>query len=109
MKSSFKETRNHLEALQLKLNKHNERLHEARETYNKLHEEQLKIQSDMQKLKHLKDKQEDLYTREVTVGEMVEKLREDLADAETQLDSGTEKLEKLKVCFSYFQIEFVIK
>lgn len=97
LKSSFKETRNHLEALQLKLNKHNERLHEARETYNKLHEEQLKIQSDMQKLKHLKDKQEDLYTREVTVGEMVEKLREDLADAETQLDSGTEKLEKLKL------------
>lgn len=97
LKVSFKETRNHIEALQLKLNKHNERLHEARETYNELHEEQLKIQSDMQKLKHLKDKQEDLYTREVTVGETVEKLRENLANAETQLDSETEKLEKIKL------------
>lgn len=98
LKTSFRETRNHIEALQLRLNKHNERLHEARETYNKLHEEQLKIHSDMQKLKHLKDKQEDLYTREVTVGEKVEKLREDLADAENQLDSGTQELEKIKVC-----------
>ncbi|KMQ92902.1 dna repair protein rad50 [Lasius niger] len=97
LKSSFKETRNHIEALQLRLNKHNEKLHEARETYNELHEEQLKIHSDMQKLKHLKDKQEDLYTREVTVGETVEKLREDLADAENQLDSGTQQLEKLKL------------
>ncbi|XP_050464674.1 DNA repair protein RAD50 [Cataglyphis hispanica] len=97
LKTSFRETRNHIEALQLRLNKHNERLHEARETYNKLHEEQLKIHSDMQKLKHLKDKQEDLYTREVTVGEKVEKLREDLADAENQLDSGTQELEKIKL------------
>lgn len=51
----------------------------------------------MQKLKHLKDKQEDLYTREVTVGEKVEKLREDLANAENQLDSGAQQLEKMKV------------
>ncbi|XP_029680101.1 DNA repair protein RAD50 [Formica exsecta] len=97
LKTSFRETRNHIEALQLRLNKHNERLHEARETYNKLHEEQLKIHSDMQKLKHLKDKQEDLYTREVTVGEKVEKLREDLANAENQLDSGAQQLEKMKL------------
>lgn len=97
MKTSLKEIRNHVEALQLKLNKHNERLHNARATYNELHEEQLKIQSDMQKLKHLKDKQEDLFTREVSVGETVEKLREDLANAEGQLDSGTQQLEKIKV------------
>lgn len=99
MKASFKETRNHIEALQLKLNKHNERLHEARETYNELHEQQLKIHSDMQKLKHLKDKQEDLYVKEVTIGEAVEKLQENLANAENQLDSGTQQLEKLKVYF----------
>lgn len=99
LKMSLKETRNHIEALQLRMNKHNERLHEARETYNKLHEEQLRIQSDMQKLKHLKDKQDDLYRREVTVGETVEKLREDLIDAENQLDSKAQQLEKIKVCF----------
>lgn len=99
MKTSFKETRNHIEALQLKLNKHNERLHEARETYNELHEQQLKIHSDMQKLKHLKDKQEDLYVKEVTIGETVEKLQENLANAENQLDSGKQQLEKIKVYF----------
>lgn len=99
MKTSVRETRNHIEALQLKLNKHNERLHEARETYNELHEQQLKIHSDMQKLKHLKDKQEDLYAKEVTIGETVEKLQENLIDAENQLDSGTQHLEKIKVYF----------
>jgi len=99
LKTSFKETRNHIEALQLKLNKHNERLHEARETYNELHEQQLKIHSDMQKLKHLKDKQEDLYVKEVTIGEAVEKLQKNLANAETQLDSGKQQLEKIKVYF----------
>lgn len=97
LKTSFKETRNHIEALQLKLNKHNERLHEARETYNELHEQQLKIHSDMQKLKHLKDKQEDLYVKEVTIGETVEKLQENLANAENQLDSGKQQLEKIKL------------
>lgn len=103
---SLKEIRNNIEALQLKLNKHNERLHNARETYNELHEEQLKIQSDMQKLKHLKDKQEDLYTREVTVGEMVEKLRKDLAVAEANLEIGTQRLEKTKVYFFAIQTLF---
>lgn len=97
LKMSFKETRNYIEALQIKLNKHNEKLHNAREEYNEFHEEQLKIQSDMQKLKHLKDKQEDLYTREVSVGEIVEKLRKDLAIAENNLETGTQRLEKTKV------------
>ncbi|XP_020285711.1 DNA repair protein RAD50 [Pseudomyrmex gracilis] len=96
LKMSFKETRNYIEALQIKLNKHNEKLHNAREEYNEFHEEQLKIQSDMQKLKHLKDKQEDLYTREVSVGEIVEKLRKDLAIAENNLETGTQRLEKTK-------------
>lgn len=99
LKTSLKETRNHIDALQLKLGKHNERLQDARTKYNELHEEQLKIQSDMQKLKHLKDKQDDLYTREITVGETVEKLRKDLTHAETQLDSRSRQLEKTKVCF----------
>lgn len=96
LKTSLRETRNHIDALQLKLTKHNEKLQDAREMYNKLHEEQLKIQSDMQKLKHLKDKQDDLYTREITIGETVDKLRKDLAHAETQLDSGSRQLEKTK-------------
>nr|XP_012221947.1 PREDICTED: DNA repair protein RAD50-like [Linepithema humile] len=96
LKTSLRETRNHIEALQLKLNKHNDRLHDARAAYNELHEQQLKIQSDMQKIKHLKDKREDLFTREVSVIEMVDKLREDLANAEDQLDSGTNQLEKTK-------------
>lgn len=99
LKTSLKETRNHIDALHLKLNKHNERLQDARAMYNELHEEQLKIHSDMQKLKHLKDKQDDLYTREITVGEKVEKLRKDLAHAETLLDSKSRQLEKTKVCF----------
>ncbi|XP_011638755.1 DNA repair protein RAD50 [Pogonomyrmex barbatus] len=96
LKTSLREIRNNIDALQLKLGKHNERLQDARAMYNGLHEEQLKIHSDMQKLKHLKDKQEDLYTREITVGETVEKLRKDLTDAETQLDSGIQRLEKIK-------------
>lgn len=100
LKTSLRETRNHIDALQLKLAKHNERLQDARAMYNQLHEEQLKIQSDMQKLKHLKDKQSDLYAREITVGETVEELRKDLTHAETQLDSRSEQLEKIKVCFS---------
>lgn len=99
LKTSLRETRNHVEALQLKLNKYNERLHDAKVTYNELHEEQLKIHADKQKLKHLKDKQEDLFTREVFVGEAVEKLRENLVNAEDQLDSGVQRLEKIKVCF----------
>jgi len=99
LKTSLRETRNHIDALQLKLSKHNERLQDARAMYNELHEEQLKIHSDMQKLKHLKDKQGDLYTREITVGEMVEKLRTDLTHAETQLNSKSRELEKTKVCF----------
>jgi len=99
LRTSLRETRNHIDALQLKLSKHNERLQDARAMYNELHEEQLKIHSDMQKLKHLKDKQGDLYTREITVGETVEKLRKDLAHAETQLNSKSRNLEKTKVCF----------
>lgn len=106
LKVSFKETRNHTEALQLKLNKHNDKLQDARATYNELHEEQLQIHSDMQKLKHLKDKQEDLYTREVNVGETVEKLQENLVDAEDQLNVGTRKLEKAKVCLFFFVYYF---
>lgn len=100
LKKSFKETGNRIEALQDKLNKHNERLQDARATYNELHEQQLQIHSDMQKLKHLKEKQEELYTREVSVGETVEKLRKDLTDAEDQLNSGTQLLEKTKVYLS---------
>ncbi|KAL0115846.1 hypothetical protein PUN28_011015 [Cardiocondyla obscurior] len=96
LKTSLKETRNHIDALQLKLTKHNDRLQDARSMYNELHEEQLKIHSDMQKLKHLKDKKDELYTREVTVGEAVEKLRKDLVHAETELDSGIRQLEKIK-------------
>lgn len=99
LKNSFKATRSHIEALQFKLNKHNERLQDARAKYNELHEEQLQISSNMQKLKHLKEKQEDLYTREVSVGETVEKLRKNLADAEDKLHSGIRVLEKTKVCF----------
>ncbi|XP_024893942.1 DNA repair protein RAD50 [Temnothorax curvispinosus] len=96
LKTSLKEIRNNIDALQIKLSKHTERLQDARATYNGLHEEQLKIHSDMQKLKHLKDKQDDLYAREITVGETVEKLRKDLAHAETQLDSRSRQLEKTK-------------
>lgn len=102
LKNSFKETRSHIEALQLKLNKHNEKLQDARATYNELHEEKLQISSDMQKLKHLKEKQDDLYMREVSVGEVVEKLRKDLVDAEDQLHSSTRALEKVKVSFFFF-------
>lgn len=100
LKTSLREIRNHIDALQLKLSKHNERLQDARAMYNELHEEQLKIHSDMQKLKHLKDKQNDLYTREITIGETIEKLRKNLVHAETQLDSSSRQLEKTKVCFS---------
>ncbi|XP_011173530.2 DNA repair protein RAD50 [Solenopsis invicta] len=96
LRTSLRETRNLIDALQLKLNKHNERLQDARAMYNELHEEQLKIHSDMQKLKHLKDKQEDLYARELTIGETMEKLRKDLALAETQLESRNRQLEKTK-------------
>lgn len=99
LRTSLRETRNLIDALQLKLNKHNERLQDARAMYNELHEEQLKIHSDMQKLKHLKDKQEDLYARELTIGETMEKLRKDLALAETQLESRSRQLEKTKVCY----------
>lgn len=100
LKTSLKEARNHIDALQLKLTKHNERLQDARAMHNELHEEQLKIHSDMQKLKHLKDKQGDLYTREIAVGETVEKLRKDLTHAKTQLDSKSRQLEETKVYFS---------
>ncbi|EFN87868.1 DNA repair protein RAD50 [Harpegnathos saltator] len=96
LKKSFKEIRSHIENLHLKLNKHNEKLQDARATYNELHEKQLQIHSDMQKLKHLKDKQEDLYTREVNVAEAVEKLREDLMVVEDQLNSSIQILEKTK-------------
>lgn len=99
LQKSFKETRNLIDALQQKLNRHNEKLQDARAKYNELHEDQLQIQSDLQKLKHLKEKQEDLYTREVSVGETVEKLRKDLADAEDQLNSAVRLLEETKVCF----------
>lgn len=105
LKKSFKETRSHIEALHLKLNKHNERLQDARAKYNELHEEQLQIQSDMQKLKHLKEKQEDLYMREVNVGETVEKLRKDLVEAEDEMNSAIRLLEKTKVClFDFFPL-----
>ncbi|KYN15217.1 DNA repair protein RAD50 [Trachymyrmex cornetzi] len=97
LRKSLRETCNHIDALQLKLTKHNEKLQDARAKYNELHEKELKIQSDMQKLKHLKDKQGDLYTREITVGETVEKLRKDLAHAESELDSKSQQLEKTKV------------
>lgn len=100
LKTSLREIRNHIDALQLKLSKHNERLQDARAMYNGLHEEQLKIHSEMQKLKHLKDKENDLYTREITIVETMEKLQKDLFDAETQLHSGGQQLEKMKVCFS---------
>ncbi|XP_012527415.1 DNA repair protein RAD50 [Monomorium pharaonis] len=96
LRTSLREARNHIDALQLKLNKHNERLQDARAMYNELHEEQLKIHTDMQKLKHLKDKQDDLYAREITVGETMEKLRKDLALAESELNSGSRQLEKTK-------------
>lgn len=99
LRKSLRETCNHIDALQLKLTKHNEKLQDARAKYNELHEKELKIQSDMQKLKHLKDKQGDLYTREITVGETVEELQEGLAHAESELDSRSQQLEKTKVCF----------
>lgn len=98
LKTSLREIRNNIEALRLKLNKHTEKLQDARAGYNELHEEQLRIQTDMQKLKHLEDKKKELYTREVTLGETVEKLRRDLLEAEDQLDSGAQQLEKTKVC-----------
>ncbi|XP_018314575.1 DNA repair protein RAD50 isoform X2 [Mycetomoellerius zeteki] len=97
LRKSLRETCNHIDALQLKLTKHNEKLQDARAKYNELHEKELKIQSDMQKLKHLKDKQGDLYTREITVGETVEELQEGLAHAESELDSRSQQLEKTKV------------
>ncbi|XP_018394669.1 PREDICTED: DNA repair protein RAD50 [Cyphomyrmex costatus] len=97
LRKSLREISNHIDALQLKLTKHNEKLQNARAKYNELYEKELKIQSDMQKLKHLKDKQSDLYTREITVGETVEKLRKDLTHAESKLDSKSQELEKTKV------------
>ncbi|KAG5322879.1 RAD50 protein, partial [Pseudoatta argentina] len=97
LRKSLRETCNHIDALQHKLTKHNEKLQNARAKYNELHEKELKIQSDMQKLKHLKDKQGDLYTREITVGETVEKLQKDLIHAESKLDSRSQQLEKTKV------------
>lgn len=97
LKTSLRETRNNIEALQLKLNKHTEKLQDTRTRYNELHEEQLKIQTDMQKLKHLEDKKEELYTREIALVEMVEKLRRDLSEAEDRLDFATQQLEKTKV------------
>lgn len=108
LKTSLREVRNHIDALQLKLNKHNDRLQDARAIHNELHEEQLKINSDMQKLKHLKDKQKDLYTREITVGEMVEKLRKDVTHAEAQLDSSSRQLEKIKVYFFMIHLNGII-
>lgn len=97
LKSSLRELRNNIEGLHLKLNKHTEKLQNARTSYNELHEEQLRIQADMQKLKHLEDKKKELYTREIAFVEMVEKLRRDLSEAEDQLDLATQQLEKTKV------------
>lgn len=97
LRTSIKETNNDIETLQSKVNKHNEQLQDARAAYNELHEEQLKIQTDMQKLKHLKDKQEDLYTKEIALGELIEKLREKLTLAEDELNSATQRSEKIKV------------
>ncbi|EZA56610.1 DNA repair protein RAD50 [Ooceraea biroi] len=96
LKTFLRETRNNIEALRLKLSKHTEKLQDARARYNELHEEQLRIQTDMQKLKHLEDKKNELYTREVTLGDTVERLRRDLAEAEDCLDSEIQRLEKIK-------------
>jgi len=100
LKTSLKETCNNIEALRLKLNKHTEKLQNARTKYNELHEEQLKIQGDMQKLKHLEDRKKELYNRKIALEKMVEKLRRDLSEAEDQLDAAIQQLEKNKVCFN---------
>jgi chromosome segregation ATPase len=100
LKTSLRETCNNIEALRLKLNKYTEKLQDARTKYNELHEEQLKIQTDMQKLKHLEDKRKELCTRKTTSEKMIEKLRQDLSEAEDQLDAAIQQLEKNKVCSS---------
>ncbi|KZC06068.1 PREDICTED: DNA repair protein RAD50 [Dufourea novaeangliae] len=93
---SSKTIRDDIENLQSAINAHNEKTHNAREELNALHEEQLRIRSGVEKLKQLKEKQETLFLKEVSLGKSVDALKQKVIAAESNLNSGIEKLEKKK-------------
>lgn len=96
LKRSIKVIRQEIENLQFSINLQNEKVHNAREELNELHEEQLKIRSGVQELKQLQERQETLFTKEVSLGKVVDDLRQKTSVADTNLNSGIEKLKKRK-------------